>query len=97
MQEEIGTGGGGFRFMYAAFLQESAKKINEQILADCASSLTAAGDTWRQFAVMAARVCKNRAHEVDTYAAMAEKIQECSMLEEKVFRELDDWLKQKLK
>ena len=23
MQEEIGTGGGGFRFMYAAFLQEA--------------------------------------------------------------------------
>jgi hypothetical protein len=24
MQEEIGTGGGGFRFIYASFLQEAA-------------------------------------------------------------------------
>ncbi|MEN8168257.1 MAG: BtrH N-terminal domain-containing protein, partial [Pseudomonadota bacterium] len=28
MQEEIGTGGGGFRFMYAAFLQEAAAIIS---------------------------------------------------------------------
>ncbi len=27
MQEEIGTGGGGFRFLYAAFLQESKNMI----------------------------------------------------------------------
>jgi hypothetical protein len=25
MQEEIGTGGGGFRFIYAAFLQEAGR------------------------------------------------------------------------
>jgi hypothetical protein len=93
MQEEIGTGGGGFRFMYSAFLQESGKELGEQTLLDCASSLTAAGDRWRQFAVMAARVCKNRTKEGDSYDAMAEKILECAAFEETVFRELDKWLK----
>ena len=28
MQEEIGTGGAGFRFLYAAFLQEAGEKLN---------------------------------------------------------------------
>ncbi len=93
MQEEIGTGGGGFRFMYAAFLQESSKELGDQALLDSASSLTAAGDCWRQFAVMAARICKDRSKEGDSYRAMAEKIRECAKFEEIVFRKLDQWLK----
>jgi len=95
MQEEIGTGGGGFRFMYAAFLQESAVEMQEQTLHHCADALTTAGDNWRQFAVMAARVCKNRARPEDTYTAMAGQIRECAGMEEKVFKELAQWLKQK--
>lgn len=93
MQEEIGTGGGGFRFMYSAFLQESGKELQAQALLDSASSLTAAGDCWRQFAVMAARICKDRTKEGDSYSAMAEKIRECAEYEEKVFQKLDQWLK----
>ncbi len=93
MQEEIGTGGGGFRFMYAAFLQESAAELHDQYLRDCASLLTAAGDNWREFAVMAARICKDRARPGDTYAAMAGQIRECAAQEENVFRKLVHWLK----
>jgi hypothetical protein len=88
MQEEIGTGGAGFRFMYAAFLQESGNELGDQSLIDCAAALTAAGDGWRQFAVMAARICKGRSRPEDTYIAMAEKLLECAQLEENVFRQL---------
>ena len=28
MQEEIGTGGGGFRFIYASFLQDAADRFD---------------------------------------------------------------------
>jgi hypothetical protein len=94
MQEEIGTGGGGFRFMYAAFLQESAEELQEPFLRDCASLLTTAGDSWRQFAVMAARVCKDRTRNGDTYTAMAEQIRESAELEKKVFGKLGVWLKE---
>lgn len=94
MQEEIGTGGGGFRFMYAAFLQESAKIFQEDQLRKSAAGLTEAGDGWRQFAAMAARVCKGRAREGDTYSAMAERIRACAKQEETVFRELQEWAKQ---
>ncbi len=93
MQEEIGTGGGGFRFMYAAFLQDSGDILQDQSLHDYASLLTKAGDSWRQFAVMAARICKNRARPEDTYPAMAELIRQCGALEENVFRQLEGWLK----
>ncbi len=93
MQEEIGTGGGGFRFMYAAFLQESAEELQEPSLLDYATLLTAAGDRWRKFAVMAARICKKRAQPGDSYKAMAVQIRECGALEEKFFRQLEQWLK----
>jgi hypothetical protein len=96
MQEEIGTGGGGFRFMYAAFLQESAKEIGDRSLNDYAALLTEAGDSWREFAVMAARVCKGRGRPGDTCIAMAAKIRQCGALEEKVFLQLKQWLKQRL-
>jgi hypothetical protein len=91
MQEEIGTGGGGFRFMYAAFLQESAKITGDELFQDCSSRLTAAGDAWREFAAMAARVCKERARPEDTYGAMAECIRRCADLEQTVFEELRRW------
>jgi hypothetical protein len=94
MQEEIGTGGGGFRFMYAAFLQESAAELQDTVLLDCAASLTKAGDCWRQFAVMAARICKDRGQQGDSYTAMAEQLRECALLEEQVFRQLQHRLKQ---
>ena len=93
MQEEIGTGGGGFRFMYAAFLQESGDVLQDQYLHDYAALLTRAGDSWRKFAVIAARICKNRAQPEDTYRAMAEQIRQCGALEENVFRLLERWVK----
>ncbi len=93
MQEEIGTGGGGFRFMYAAFLQESAEKLGAPALKESASLLTYSGDLWRQFAVIAARICKGRARKGDSYEAMAEKLRECAAFEQQVFSGLEQWLK----
>lgn len=60
MQEEIGTGGAGFRFIYASFLQEAADLLSSDLLAEAAGSLTAAGDRWREFAVEATRISRKR-------------------------------------
>lgn len=60
MQEEIGTGGAGFRFLYAAFLQEAAQLLNRPALKDLSLQLTAIGDRWREFALAAARMNKGR-------------------------------------
>ncbi len=60
MQEEIGTGGAGFRFMYGAFLKESSASIDGALLTDASEAMTDAGDTWRLFALRASKMCKGR-------------------------------------
>jgi hypothetical protein len=60
MQEEIGTGGGGFRFLYAAFLQEAAALPGLAFLDGYAERFLATGDAWRDFALATARMVKGR-------------------------------------
>jgi hypothetical protein len=60
MQEEIGTGGAGFRFIYAAFLQEAAQITGLNELAVLSERLNEIGDGWREFALKAARMIKGR-------------------------------------
>jgi len=60
MQEEIGTGGGGFRFMYAAFLEEAATLIDRPAFAELAEQLVGIGDLWREFALATARMIRDR-------------------------------------
>jgi hypothetical protein len=89
MQEELGTGGAGFRFMYAAFLQEAAEILKQPLLRSLAEEMTAAGDRWRDFAVMAARNCKGRADaDTESFDAMAGILRECADREEAVYRQL---------
>lgn len=88
MQEEIGTGGGGFRFMFAAFLQEAAELLQLPPLFRLSEEMTLVGDTWRRFAVSGARICKGRATPDDTYAGLAEILRECGRGERKIYAEL---------
>lgn len=60
MQEEIGTGGAGFRFLYAAFLQEAADLLQRPALQDLADQLVAIGDQWREWALLCARMLRGR-------------------------------------
>ena len=93
MQEEIGTGGGGFRFMYAAFLQECAQLMGEDSLSEQAERLILAGDSWREFAAMAARICKKREKAGENYEAAANLLLNCADLEEQIFTGLNTWQK----
>ena len=60
MQEEIGTGGGGFRFLYASFLQELATATGYGALDRLAARLVEIGDHWREFALATARMIRGR-------------------------------------
>jgi hypothetical protein len=91
MQEEIGTGGAGFRFMYSAFLQEAAEVLQAEMLHDLSRKLTGVGDRWREFALLAARNCKERASRSESYSAMADILRECAAGEEVIFRSLLDF------
>jgi len=71
MQEEIGTGGAGFRFLYASFLQELAAATGYGALDRLASRLVEIGDRWREFALAAARMIRGRdAFEPPALAAL---------------------------
>ncbi|TGD59176.1 BtrH N-terminal domain-containing protein [Flavobacterium humi] len=88
MQEEIGTGGGGFRFIYAAFLQEAAAILKNEELKKLSSEMTTIGDSWRDFAVNAARVYKNRSNKTDVYNSLADELNALADLEEAFFKKL---------
>ncbi|MDR3133185.1 MAG: BtrH N-terminal domain-containing protein [Prevotellaceae bacterium] len=88
MLEEIGTGGAGFRFMYAAFLQEAAGLLGCPAFRAYAAQMTEAGDRWRDFAAAAARKFKNRGESVCSYDELADKLMKIAATEEAVFRAL---------
>lgn len=88
MQEEIGTGGGGFRFIYAAFLQEASVVMDNAALKELSYEMTAIGDKWRDFAVEAARVYKNRSSKPDVYNMLADMLTEIADKEEVFFKKL---------
>ena len=88
MQEEIGTGGGGFRFIYAAFLQEAAEILNNPELRKLSLEMTTIGDLWRDFAVDASRIYKKRSSLPDAYNNIADKLLDISNREEVFFKKL---------
>jgi len=87
MQEEIGTGGGGFRFMYASFLQESAQLLHNDQLFEASELMTTAGDTWREFALLGAKFCKKKTDI--NLSQLASAMHQCADTEEKAFHFLD--------
>ena len=88
MQEEIGTGGGGFRFIYAAFLQEASVILKNEMLRNLSLEMTEIGDLWRDFAVQASRVYKNRSAQTDVYNRLADQLLAIAEREEVFFKKL---------
>jgi hypothetical protein len=86
MQEEIGTGGGGFRFLYASFLQELAAKTGYAALDGLAARLVEIGDRWREFALAAARMIRGR--DALAPALLAGRLRELASDEELFFKNL---------
>ncbi len=88
MQEEIGTGGGGFRYIYAAFLQESSKILKNERLSELSKEMTEIGDLWRDFALDASRIYKNRSAQDDAYNKVADQLLIIGDKEEAFFKKL---------
>lgn len=88
MQEEIGTGGAGFRFLYAAFLKRASEILERPELDGTADKVTSAGNKWREFTTDAGRLCKKRSGSDITYDFLADKLLECADHEAEIFREL---------
>lgn len=89
MQEEIGTGGAGFRYLYAAFLQEAGEKLRRDDLSEMSVELTQIGDDWRNFAYHAARQMKARQSDIVSFDELSELLRICGEKERSFFKRMD--------
>jgi hypothetical protein len=88
MQEEIGTGGGGFRYIYGAFLQQAYEFHKIDALPETSKLFTKAGDLWRTAAVQAAGIYKGRIGSQQDYNAMGDYLLEIADIEKQAFMAL---------
>jgi len=88
MQEEIGTGGGGFRYIYAAFLQQAHAFQPDDSLLEISKKFTKAGDLWRNAAVQAAGIYKGRIGSQEDFNVMGDYLIEIAAIEKDAFRAL---------
>ncbi len=58
--EDQGTGGAGYRYLFATFLQEASEKLNENSFKDMSKRMMEIGDNWRNISYFAAKIGKNR-------------------------------------
>ncbi len=91
--EDQGTGGAGFRFMYATFLQEAAEILNKSELGDLSRQLMEIGDGWRELSLFAARMGKNRDLGSEKIGQLSRLIMNRAEVEEKFFIKLSKVIK----
>jgi hypothetical protein len=88
MQEEIGTGGGGFRYIYAAFLQEAYQYHPIDELMEISKTFTTSGDLWRTAAVQAAGIYKGRLGSSEDFNVVGDYLLEIAEIEKRAFAAL---------
>lgn len=86
MQEEIGTGGAGFRYLYAYFLEQAAEICQEPKFKQASQQMTAIGDQWRQFASLCVKQCRKPTAE--GYQSVAEALREIAQREQILWKKL---------
>ena len=92
MQEEIGTGGAGFRYIYASFLQESSLIFDsDETLKEASEMFLEVGDSFREFALMIAKSIRSK-KEID-FRAISEKLYFIADEEAKVYEKLLEFCK----
>ena len=88
MQEEVGTGGAGFRYLGAAFLQEAGPVLGRPEFAGWSEKLTGIGDRWREFAARSARIIKSGEADPAAFKEAAQIVRECGTREHELFAEI---------
>ena len=86
MQEEIGTGGAGFRYLYAYFLEQSADICQESKYKLVSEQMTEIGDMWRQFAGLCVKQCKKPT--IEGYHTVAEYLRDIANKEQQIWQTL---------
>jgi hypothetical protein len=88
MEEEIGTAGAGFRFIYGAFLHEAGDVLKQDWLKEVSLEMGENANRWRDFSYLGSRNCKKRAKPEESYDSLAEILLDCASKEEAIFKKL---------
>jgi hypothetical protein len=91
--EDQGTGGAGFRFIYATFLQQAAEMIDKPGLKELSGELMKIGDGWREISLFSARIGKNRDLGPEKLKQLSEMIYDRADVEERFFKSLAQAIK----
>jgi len=83
--EDQGTGGGGFRFLYASFLQDAAKILNNPNLLEKSKEMMKIGDGWREVSLAAAKIAKSRDFSRERLKEIGDLLRERANSEESFF------------
>jgi len=92
MQEVVGTGGAGFRPMYADFLKEAATYLLPEELPCFSEEMHTIANDWRIFALMATRCAKRNDQYSITYKQISEYLIEIAEKEHSFFTQLNKTL-----
>lgn len=86
--EDQGTGGAGFRFIYATFLRQASEIMNDSNLFEMSKRMMEIGDGWRDISIFAARIGKNRDLGQDKLGELSNMIYKRADVEEVFFQDL---------
>jgi hypothetical protein len=87
--EDQGTGGGGFRFLYASFLQEASRVLNIPGLEAMSKEMMSIGDGWREVSLASAKIAKQRDFSKPRLEEIGDLLRRRADLEESFFKRLD--------
>lgn len=91
MQEIVGTGGSGFRKIYAQFLKEAASTLKSKPLESFADRMFEIADEWRNFALLAAKTAKMKTgSRNENYKKVSDYLYTIAELERQFFIELNN-------
>lgn len=93
MQEEVGTGGCGYRYIFGAFMSEASKALNDPKFIEFAKQVADIAAKWREFSYQGARNCKERSGPEVTYDALADMLLQIADMEEQLFKDLKSHLR----
>lgn len=89
MNEDFGTGGAGFRYIYGSFLKESGELFNNPELLEASDMMGKTANKWREFTYIGARNCRNRSKPEEDYSMLGNMLGEIASMEENVYKKLD--------
>lgn len=93
--EDQGTGGAGFRFMYASFLQQASVVLKRPALNELSKEMMTIGDGWREISLFSARIGKNRDLGPDKLGEIRDMLLNRADAEEAFFKKLQQTMKLK--